>query len=108
LPTRPPNNCLTPGCNQTTTSGHCPDHQPHYRRTANPLYTSRRWRMLRRQVLTAHPICQHHGCDGLATDVDHIIAVRNGGAVYDRRNLQALCRSCHSRKTATEVSLGHR
>ena len=64
--------------------------------------------MLRRQVLADHPLCMTKGCDGLATDVDHIIAVRDGGHLFDRRNLQALCRSCHSRKTAGEVGLGRR
>jgi 5-methylcytosine-specific restriction protein A len=108
MPTRPPSYCLAAGCNLTTTSAYCTEHRPDYTRTNNPLYSTRRWRMLRRQVLTDHPFCSTKGCHGLATDVDHIIAVRNGGAVYDRRNLQALCKPCHSRKTAGEVSLGHR
>lgn len=32
--------------------------------------------------------------------VDHIIELSEGGAAYDMRNLQTLCRECHNRKRA--------
>jgi 5-methylcytosine-specific restriction enzyme A len=40
-----------------------------------------------------------------ATDVDHIVAKRDGGQDADN-NLQALCHACHSRKTNVEMSGG--
>lgn len=57
--------------------------------------------------LKRHPLCQdpdgvHGGRPVPATDVDHIKARRDGGG-DDWSNLQALCHSCHSRKTAREL-----
>lgn len=63
----------------------------------------RRWRRLRTAYLVAHPLCvecQKRGAIVLATDVDHVVARRNGGS-DDESNLQALCHACHSRKTAS-------
>ena len=56
-----------------------------------------RWRLLRRMVLNRDPMCAH--CGAAATDVDHIIPRRAGGA-DTFANLQSLCKACHSRKTA--------
>ena len=49
--------------------------------------------------LVKHPICQAPGCNEPATDVDHIVPLRQGGARLETNNLQSLCHSCHSRKT---------
>ena len=105
MPTRPPSICATPGCAHTTDRGHCPDHQPRYVRS--PIYNTKRWRALRRQVLTEEPWCRRNDCHQRAVDVDHIVALRHGGAPYDRTNLQALCRPHHAEKTALEIGLGH-
>jgi len=58
--------------------------------------------------LRAHPLCADpfgvHAERGelvAATEVDHIVSRKRGGA-DDESNLQALCKSCHSRKTALE------
>lgn len=49
--------------------------------------------------------CQHCGAQGVSLEVDHISNTRN--ALYDSdANLQALCRSCHHRKTTTETQKG--
>lgn len=37
-----------------------------------------------------------------ATEVDHVVPIRRGGARLDPANLQALCKRCHSRKTMAE------
>ena len=37
-----------------------------------------------------------------ATEVDHILPIEDGGAMYDEANLQALCKPHHSRKTARD------
>lgn len=63
----------------------------------------RRWQKLRMQILRAEPLCRACAQRGLvvaATDVDHVIPKRNGGKDV-KSNLQALCHSCHSAKTAS-------
>ncbi len=58
---------------------------------------------LRRWFLRHHPLCAHclkRGFTTPATEVDHIKPLREGGARLDQINLQALCKPCHSRKTA--------
>jgi len=57
------------------------------------------WRVLRDAYLASNPICQFLGCGLPATDVDHIISKRVGGA-DDPTNLQSLCHRHHSAKTA--------
>ena len=49
--------------------------------------------------LRKHVYCEMCGAD--ATDVDHIVPLTQGGG-NEWTNLQALCKSCHSRKTATQ------
>lgn len=78
----------------------------------NKLIHSNRWLRLRREVLTAHPLCQRCEAEGLitaATEVHHIRPVEEaiGRAekwqrMYDVHNLQALCHPCHV-KTHTEL-----
>ena len=62
------------------------------------------WQRLRDAVLCRSPLCVHckrRGVVTLATDVDHA----NGDPSDNSRdNLQALCHSCHSLKTAEERS----
>ena len=64
-----------------------------------------RWQRFRRMYLRRHPYCTDpygvHTELVLATEVDHIIPRRQGGS-DDESNLQALCKPCHSRKTAME------
>lgn len=65
-------------------------------------YSTRRWRRLRLAVLRAEPLCAECLRQGRlvpATQVDHIVPISRGGAVWDPDNLQPLCASCHSRKT---------
>ena len=65
-------------------------------------YNGRTWARLREQQLNANPVCQQPPCTQAATDVDHIIAMEDGGPWTDMDNLQSLCRSCHAVKTAQE------
>ena len=62
----------------------------------------RRWRRLKARVLMERPLCE--ACAGItpSAHVDHIIPRDKGGALYDVANLQALCVSCHSAKTACD------
>lgn len=77
-----------------------------------------RWAAFARAWLREHPVCD---CGAVrvwvvphiktvamidppakapAACVDHIRPLNMGGAKYDERNLQSLCWSCHSKKTA--------
>jgi 5-methylcytosine-specific restriction protein A len=90
----------------------CPAHARtvarQYKQHSSSIYNTKRWRILRRSVLADQGLCQTEGCRALAWHVDHVIPLRDGGAAWDRDNLQALCVGCHSRKTAHEIGLGHR
>lgn len=58
------------------------------------------WRALRAEVLARDPICVD--CRAReSTHADHIVAKRDGGR-DEASNLQALCPSCHSRKTCRQ------
>ena len=71
-----------------------------------------RWERSRRWYLAQHPLCVHCLHDGRvtsATEVDHIEPHRGDAArFWNVDNWQALCKSCHSRKTAREVNARRR
>ena len=61
---------------------------------------SGKWLRLRRMVINRDPLCVI--CQkSAATDVDHIVPLNQGGT-NKLSNLQGLCHSCHSRKTARD------
>lgn len=71
-------------------------------------YNSPAWRKLRRMVMQKRPWCEAHKQTGQLIDItfgghcDHIIAISQGGARSDERNLMMLCKDCHDRKSALE------
>lgn len=54
------------------------------------------WRKIRAAYLEAHPYCVV--CGQRATEVDHIVAIREGGT-HDWSNLRGMCKSHHSKRT---------
>lgn len=116
MPKRAARACAKPGCpNLVTGRGRrfCDEHQvEEYRRqdaqrgSASSRGYNANWRRIRGMYLRRHPWCEDpfgiHGAELVAaTEVDHIIPLRDGGSNrFD--NLQALCKSCHSRKTVRE------
>lgn len=62
----------------------------------------RRWRSFALNFLKKNPICSENGCEDLATDVDHIIALVDGGEKFDEKNLRGLCHRHHSARTGRD------
>ena len=70
-------------------------------------YQSAAWRAVRAAFLREHPLCARCGGRGrvvAAMVADHVLPLKDGGARFDWTNLQALCVSCHNRKTAGETA----
>jgi 5-methylcytosine-specific restriction protein A len=66
-----------------------------------------RWRQYRVWFLSQYPLCVHCEAQGiatLATEVDHIVPVTGADdpSFWETSGHQALCKSCHSTKTARE------
>lgn len=103
MPRRPNRPCNHPGCGKLTRVGHCDAHANNYdqaRGTPAQRGYGKAWRKLRQIILNRDPVCR--SCSRAAsTDVDHI-RPRSKGGKDDPANLQGLCHSCHSRKTASE------
>ena len=60
---------------------------------------------IRKHVLAASPLCVMCKANGqvtLATEVDHIVALVNGGE-DNHGNRQALCSECHKAKTRRDL-----
>jgi len=59
------------------------------------------WERKRREILERdNYVCQR--CGGWGNEVDHVVAVSEGGKMFDDGNLQVLCRICHIVKTYGE------
>jgi 5-methylcytosine-specific restriction enzyme A len=109
--------CRYPGCPETVEQGsYCPAHQHGANRRRNQQIDDKRasaaargydrnWQKLRLMHLRTSPLCvrcEERGWTVPATEVDHIRPLARGGT-HDVENLQSLCKSCHSRKTAREL-----
>ena len=69
----------------------------------------RAWQRIRREVLTAEPLCRICLTSDRVTaaqEVDHITPLHLGGHATERGNLRALCRQCHV--DVTNEAQGHR
>lgn len=75
----------------------------------NNLYKSRRWREVRAGYLRDNPFCVECKKEdkplhqSVATVVDHITPINQGGDPWRRSNLQALCSRHHNIKSAREA-----
>jgi 5-methylcytosine-specific restriction endonuclease McrA len=64
-------------------------------------YATKEWREARKLSVAMHAYqCARCGRRGCRLFVDHIIERRDGGASLAQGNLEPLCGSCHSLKTA--------
>lgn len=114
--------CAYPGCHRPVSIGdrYCVAHlgkgaeqdkaREERRRRASGTASERgytyKWSKVAKAFLAKHPLCAECERDGrvtAATSVDHIIPHKgNMELFWDKSNWQALCHSCHSRKTARE------
>lgn len=73
-------------------------------------YNTVQWRKLRLLKLSHTPFCQaceDMGTLTLANTVDHVTAINSGGAPFPMLSeLNSLCHSCHSAKTARGSEAG--
>lgn len=96
-------------------SGYCDKHKEYRspkqepkdrgQKVANPFYSSKRWRRVRKKKLSRQPLCEHCLCWGLITPakiVDHRTPIDQGGEKFDLNNTQSLCVGCHNEKTAKD------
>jgi len=107
MPRRPLTTCTEPRCGtRVARPGRCARHRSEIMRVYNRAPARRSamreyggaWAAIRRRVLIEEPVCP---CGATATEVDHRLPLRDGGT-HARANLQALCSTCHKRKTAEE------
>lgn len=112
MPVKPATPCSQPGCPELSHERFCPTHakaedQRYRTYQRDPAINKRydhRWRKIRNAYIQAHSLCEHCQENGRVTpaqEVDHIIPLDKGGT-HDEANLQALCKPCHSSKTARE------
>ena len=65
----------------------------------------RPWQRKRERLFRSEPLCRICGALGrvsLATEVDHVVPLAEGGS-NDDANLQPICGDCHKAKTAEEI-----
>ena len=106
---KPKKPCSYPNCKELTSERFCLTHKKKYQQDYDKTRESshrrgydRNWRKVRLMVLNEEPLCRECTKEGRitpATEVDHIDG--NARNLW-RENLQPLCKSCHSKKTAKE------
>ena len=101
--------CDYPMCNNLTYDRYCKKHASlnhEQRANASQRGYNYRWQKYRKSFLMKHPFCESclkRGQITNATVVDHIVPHKgNYRLFWDESNHQALCATCHNRKTATE------
>lgn len=99
--------CCYPGCNKKADGGsYCAEHRKlltnEYESKRAPVQKERygkKWRVIRKRYVAAHPLCEMCLKVGKCVPVDevhHIVPLSRGGT-NDESNLMSLCRSCHNK-----------
>lgn len=113
MPKRSYKPCSSPLCPNLTYEIYCKKHSKfrygydRYRGSASSRGYDARWRKARLHFLKRHPLCvmcEEKGVVEPAIVVDHIVPHRRDKELFwdAGSNWQALCVSCHSRKTVME------
>ena len=113
MPWKPKKPCKSIGCPKLTHGRYCEDHAElehiskegaRGRGSSTKRGYGYAWQKLRKYVLLHQPVCKGFDgehCGRAAQEVDHILPLSEGGT-NDLDNLQGLCKSCHSKKTARD------
>lgn len=108
MPQKAKRPCRHPGCKELTTARYCAAHAEFEPKYIRPQKIHARydatWRKIRNRFIAKNPLCVHclkQGKYTPAEEVDHILPLQHGGT-HDETNLQALCKRCHSKKTALD------
>ena len=109
MPWEPKTICRYPDCHELCDGRYCDKHKQQVTKEQNKanskIYTYQ-WRKASKTFLKDNPLCVHCEREGRLTpsmEVDHIIPHNgNMNLFWDKRNWQALCKKCHSTKTALE------
>ena len=108
MPRKPKSPCRYPGCPNLCDKGvYCSKNMQfssdRMRGGAAARGYDSRWRKARAAFLQRNPLCNEcmkHGRLTPSTVVDHVIPHRGDQKLFwDEANWQALCKSCHDRKT---------
>lgn len=112
MPRKPKRPCSHPGCPELVEGRYCEkhqkeDYQTYNRYQRNPAHKTRygsQWRKIRNRYIKVHPLCEkckEQGRMKAAEEVHHVLPLEHGGT-HDESNLQALCKSCHSRQSVLD------
>ena len=112
MPKKPKSPCRFSGCPELTENTYCNKHSKEvtkrynkYQRDPNTYKRySNRWRRIRQPYIKEHPVCELCERKNIlkpVEEVHHIVPLSKGGT-HNEENLMSLCKSCHSRLTATE------
>lgn len=109
VPRKPLRPCRNLGCAKLTEDKYCTEHKEFEikeRATATKRGYDSKWRTARNRFLKVNPLCVRCKYEGelvKATVVDHIKPHRGDKKLFwDESNWQALCKSCHDKKTMSE------
>ena len=108
--------CSYPSCNNLIDKNerYCKTHQIPKKtapfqnavRTNENLYSTAKWRRLKRQILKENPYCSRCGIGekDSVLEVHHIIPPRGAEDLFfDENNLISICQQCHRIITAQEI-----
>lgn len=102
MPYKPKKPCKYQGCPNLTHDYYCDKHNGLYiRESSGKRGYDGKWRKIRKLFLKTNPlcdICKNENKLTEASEVHHIVPLSSGGT-NDFNNLQALCKSCHSKIT---------
>jgi 5-methylcytosine-specific restriction enzyme A len=79
--------------------------RPQRQSTTGKAYKTNRWKKCSERFRREYPLCNRCKTQGNIKEsevVDHIVRTNAGGAMWDKRNWQTLCRGCHDWKTKAE------
>ena len=110
MPYSPKTPCRLSGCPKLTSREYCEKHRKiannHYNKYQRDPECNKRynhyWRKIRKEFLNLHPICEmckHNGKITPTQEIHHCVSLSSGGT-HDFENLEALCKSCHSKISA--------